>query len=102
MLREQTPGRRAREVLRREKAEAEIARKDARFLTAEEVAKFLGVSVATIRSWSSRKSGYEPKIPHIKIGRNIIRYDRETVIAWMKAKEYFPVKKSLPGKSSNN
>ncbi len=89
MPREQTPGRRAREAVRREKAEAAMARKDARFLTAEEVAKFLGVSVPTIRSWSS-KSGRGSKIPHIKLGRNLIRYDKETIIAWMKSKEYFP------------
>ena len=77
-------------MVRKETEEAAFARQNQKFLDASEVAALIGVSVATIRSWSSRKNGSSPKIPHIKLGQNIIRYDRDVIIDWMKAREYRP------------
>ncbi len=89
-MREQTPGQRARAIMRREKAQTEGSICEKRFMEAPEVASMLGVSLATVRSWSVNTDTRKPRIPYIKIGRNIIRYDRESLITWLKSQENVP------------
>ncbi len=86
----ETPGRRAREQLVQPQKKHLRHLWQKRFLTAAGVARFIGVSEETVRAWSSRKNGLEPIIPHIKLGKNLIRYDRESIIDFMKAREYNP------------
>ncbi len=49
-----------------------------RFLTAGQVADYIGSTKPTIRTWTSRR-----KIPAIRKGR-FVRYDREEIDRWMK------------------
>lgn len=48
-----------------------------RFLTAAQVAVYIGSTEGTVRVWTSQR-----KIPFIKKGR-LVRYDRLAVDAWM-------------------
>ena len=48
-----------------------------RYMTAEQVATYIGTTEGTIRVWTSQR-----KIPFIKKGR-LVRYDRLAIDAWM-------------------
>jgi excisionase family DNA binding protein len=50
-----------------------------------EAANVLGVKIATLRTWATRRKGP----PRIKVGRSV-RYRRQTLIAWMTAREVSP------------
>jgi excisionase family DNA binding protein len=50
-----------------------------RYLTIEEVAEMLQVSLKTIRNWIKTK-----ELPVIKIGSQIMRFDPEAVDEWFK------------------
>lgn len=47
-------------------------------LTIEDVAALLKVSPKTIYNWT-----YRDIIPHLKLGRGILRFRREEIIGWM-------------------
>jgi len=48
-----------------------------RLLNLEEVAKYLGVTINTLYSWTHQKF-----IPHFKIGR-LLKFDEEEIEAWL-------------------
>jgi phage terminase Nu1 subunit (DNA packaging protein) len=47
------------------------------FLTAKELAASLRVSVAAVRAWTRRG------LPHIKLGRRLVRYNRAECVRWL-------------------
>jgi excisionase family DNA binding protein len=49
-----------------------------RYMTAGQVAAYIGSTEPTIRTWTSRR-----KIPAIRKGR-FVRYDRDEIDRWMK------------------
>lgn len=53
-------------------------------LSTEQVADWFGVSVVWLEN--NRTKGEDVAPPHIRIGRRV-RYRREAVIAWLKARE---------------
>ena len=89
MARTQTPGRKAREELRREKLTKNLPQDPRSLLNAAEAAKMLGLSIHYIRKLSSHKNGNPPQIPYIKIGRSI-RFDSEQLRKWVKERQYCP------------
>lgn len=54
---------------------------DSPWMTARQAAGYLQVAEGTIRNWTSAKY-----VPHVKRGR-MVRYDRDRLDRWMKAKE---------------
>ena len=55
---------------------------DGDLLTIDQVAALLGVAKATIYSWT-----HQGWIPHVKVGRRLVRFRREAIEAWLKAQE---------------
>ncbi|WP_310964142.1 helix-turn-helix domain-containing protein [Nocardioides terrisoli] len=53
-----------------------------RLLTSNEAAAILGVPVATLRTWRSRRRGYGP--PAVHLGGNI-RYRPQDLLGWIDA-----------------
>jgi predicted DNA-binding transcriptional regulator AlpA len=90
MAKAKTIGRRSREIVSKENAEARAYKNAQRFMDVEAASLFLGISVATLRVWSSNRNGQKPRIPLIKIGRNLIRFDRESLTEWLKLQESWP------------
>jgi len=58
-----------------------------RWLTAEDVADYLGVSIRTVRSWTA--AGV---IPHIRLPGRLVRFDRSAVDAWVASHAVAPVR----------
>ncbi len=54
-------------------------------LDAEEVAKLLHVSLATIRSWTS-----EGRIPFYRVGGRAVRYGRAEILDWLQSQRVAP------------
>ncbi len=52
-------------------------------VSADEVAELCDVSVQTIRRWVA--AGYFPQ--GIRMGRRVLRWNRETILAWIQAGE---------------
>jgi excisionase family DNA binding protein len=52
-------------------------------LTAEEVAAWLNVKIATIRQWTSRR-----KIPHITLSHRAVRYSKNSINEWLQNKTF--------------
>lgn len=50
-----------------------------RYLTAEEVAEQLGLSLETLAQWRSQRRG----IPYVKISRNCVRYRQSDLDGWL-------------------
>lgn len=48
------------------------------YLTTEQVAEFLNVSVRTVRKWR-----YEGAIDAVKVGRRLVRYRLRDVLEWL-------------------
>ena len=97
VARMKTIGRRSREIVSKENAELRAYKNGLRFLDVEGAATFLGVSIATLRCWSSNRNGQKPKVPIIKIGRNLARYDRQSLTEWLKQKETWPLQEAKRG-----
>jgi predicted DNA-binding transcriptional regulator AlpA len=57
-----------------------------RFINREEAAEFLGLSPQTLANYSWRGEGP----PFIRISDRCVRYDRDELMAWMKAREIRP------------
>jgi predicted DNA-binding transcriptional regulator AlpA len=57
-----------------------------RFLSRDEAAKFLGLRPQTLANLSWRNEGP----PFIKLSERCVRYDRDELINWMKAREVRP------------
>lgn len=57
-----------------------------RFLTRDEAAKFLGLRPQTLANLSWRNEGP----PFIRLSARCIRYDRDDLLAWMRAREVRP------------
>ncbi len=49
-----------------------------KLLSVDELSKFLGVTKATIYSWTSRN-----KIPHIKLSKRLLKFRRNDIEAWI-------------------
>jgi len=62
-----------------------------RWLTANDLAEYLGVHVGTIRNWTSLR-----KIPHSKIGGKLVRYDREAIDRWLLEAKVEPIQRIDP------
>ena len=58
-------------------------------LTYRQVAAMLGVTLGTLYSLVSRK-----RIPHIRIGRRLVRFSRARISAWLAAAEVEPGNRS--------
>jgi excisionase family DNA binding protein len=50
-------------------------------LTYKEVAELLNVKVGTVYSWVARS-----EIPHVRLGRRVVRFPREQVQQWLAAR----------------
>jgi excisionase family DNA binding protein len=50
-------------------------------LTYREAASLLGIRVATLYSMISRR-----EIPHVRLGRRMVRFDRTDLLAWVGAR----------------
>lgn len=57
------------------------------FMTADEVAKLLGIGRATVYAWASaRDSGVSVDAPaHYRFGERRVRWDRKDVMNWLQA-----------------
>lgn len=62
------------------------------YLDAHEAAALLRVSVGTVRRWAQRR-----QIPHLKLGRRLVRFDRAKLEAWAKSKERATVESKATG-----
>ena len=51
-----------------------------RLLTSDEAASLLGVPVATLRTWRSRRRGYGPRAVHVG---GCVRYRASDLLAWI-------------------
>jgi excisionase family DNA binding protein len=49
-----------------------------KLLSVDELSKFLGVTKATIYSWTSRN-----KIPHIKLSKRLLKFRANDIEAWI-------------------
>jgi len=63
-----------------------------RWLTAEDVAAYLGVSIRTVRSWTA--AGI---IPHVRLPGRLVRFDRNAVDAWVASHAVAPVRGAQVG-----
>ncbi|MDA8171194.1 MAG: helix-turn-helix domain-containing protein [Nitrospiraceae bacterium] len=52
-----------------------------KLLNIDEVAEYLGVTKATIYSWTSQK-----KIPHIKLTKRLLRFREKDIMDWLAQK----------------
>ena len=59
-----------------------------KLITVNELCERYGLCHGTIYSYVYRK-----KIPHIRLGNRMLRFDPEIIEAWIKAGEVFPVGK---------
>ena len=50
-----------------------------RLMKPEEVAAILGIETKTLYNWV-----YLGRIPHVKLGRNLLRFDEAVIREWMK------------------
>ena len=55
-----------------------------RYLSPQELAEYLGLSVQTIYEWTSQK-----KIPYIKLGR-LVKFDITEIDVWIKSHKVEP------------
>ena len=55
---------------------------DEDLLTIDQVAELLQVKKATVYAWT-----HQGWIPHVKVGRRLVRFRREAIEAWLKAQE---------------
>jgi excisionase family DNA binding protein len=74
-------------VVERVKAELGSTEPDRLALSAAEVAKSLGVSVATVHTLTKAEGG----IPSVTIGERIIRYRLEDVRGWIERQQRDPI-----------
>lgn len=51
------------------------------WLTAVEVADYLGVSIRTIRAWCA-----EHTIPHVRLPGRVVRFDRNAIDTWARSR----------------
>lgn len=58
---------------------------DRRFMTVDEAAAYLGLSVHTLYSWTSQR-----KVPFVKLG-NRVRFDRQKLDAWVETLSREPI-----------
>ncbi len=49
-------------------------------MTAENVARIIGLSVETLAQWRSQRKG----IPFVKLSRNVVRYRQADLDSWLK------------------
>jgi len=49
-----------------------------RLLTYQEAADVLGISTGTLHWWV-----HEKKIPHIRYGPRLVRFDEDVIVAWI-------------------
>ncbi len=66
-------------------------------MTMDEIARILGVSQATIYSWTSKNL-----IPHIKLGRRCLRFREKEIAEWLDQKtakmDQPVIAKEVPGR----
>ncbi|HUX36573.1 MAG TPA: helix-turn-helix domain-containing protein [Rectinemataceae bacterium] len=55
---------------------------DDKLMSASEAARLLGIKIATLYQWTSRKA-----IPFVRISRNMIKFNREELQAWIEARK---------------
>lgn len=62
-----------------------------RLFTEDDVAKWIGVSVATVRTWRFRPPNDCEPIPYTKVGGKI-RYREDVVLKWLETNTITPKK----------
>lgn len=55
-------------------------------INAKETAKFLGVSLRTIRLLIKQN-----KIPYVRISQHSIRFDQDDLVKWLESRKIYPV-----------
>ena len=58
---------------------------ESRLLNKREIADYLGVTIWTIDSWVSCR-----RIPHLKVGGRLVRFDLSEVLEWLKTQRVEP------------
>ena len=67
----------------------------ARLLTYQELAKLLGIKVNTLYTLVSQR-----RIPHVRIGSRLVRFDRRQIERWLTAKRVIVDEKARKGATS--
>lgn len=57
-----------------------------KFLTRDEAARFLGLRPQTLANLTWQNAGP----PYVRLSSRCLRYDREALLSWMKAREVRP------------
>lgn len=66
-----------------------------RLLSIDNVSKMLGVTKATIYSWTSKN-----KIPHIKLSKRLLKFREREIMAWVSARSVCTDSYTPPAKQS--
>lgn len=64
---------------------------DDKALTYAESAELLGIRISTLYSMVSRK-----QIPHLRLGRRLVRFSRSRLIEWLGTHEVMPANEVRP------
>jgi excisionase family DNA binding protein len=62
-------------------------KKKPKYLTYPELAQALNLPLGTLYSNVASRS-----IPHVRLGRRLVRFDADQISAWLKAQEFAPAK----------
>ena len=65
-----------------------------RLVSIEELSKILGVTKATIYSWTSKN-----KIPHIKLSRRLLKFRESDILKWIAERSTLPNMSEIPQNS---
>ena len=55
-----------------------------RYLTPQQLARYLGIAIQTVYEWTSQK-----RVPYIKLGR-LVKFDQREIDDWMKTQRVEP------------
>ena len=55
-----------------------------RYLSPQELSKYLGIAIQTVYEWTSQK-----KVPYIKMGR-LVKFDQREIDTWMQTQKVEP------------